>query len=85
MNINIDIERLILEGMPMSPSQGRLLQAALKDELNRLLATEGIPGNWQEGGVVPHIPGGAIQLKPGTNPSQMGQQIARGIYRGMQP
>ena len=76
MNIDIDIERMILEGVAISPSQGRKLQAAVEAELTRLLATEGIPENWQKGGVVPHVTGGAIQVKPGTNPTQMGQQIA---------
>ena len=83
MNINIDIEKLVFEGMAMSPSQQRLLQAAVEAELARLLRTEGIPDNWQAGGVVPLVPSGAIQLKLGTNPTQMGQQIAQGIYGGM--
>lgn len=82
MNINIDIERMILEGVAISPSQGRKLQAAVEAELTRLLATEGIPENWESSGVVPHVPGGAIQVKPGTNPTKMGQQIAQVIYRG---
>ena len=85
MNFNIDIERMILEGMPMSPSQGRKLQAAVEAELTRLLTTEGIPENWQAGRVVPHVSGSAIQVKPGTNPTKMGQQIAQGIYRGIKP
>jgi len=82
MNINIDIEKLVFEGMAMSPSQRRLLQASVEAELGRLMATEGIPDKWKAGGVVPS---GAIQLKPGTNSTQMGQQIARGIYGGMKP
>ncbi|MEA5621540.1 hypothetical protein [Nostoc sp. UHCC 0251] len=80
MNINIDIERLVLEGVPISPSQGRVLQRAVEKELSRLLANEGLPDNLLPGGVAP---GGAIQLKHGTNPTQMGQQIAQRIYRGM--
>ncbi len=76
MNINIDIEKLILEGMPISPSQARLLQAEVESELAKLLANKGIPDNLRSGGVVP---GGAIQLKPGTNSTQMGQQIAQEI------
>ena len=76
MNINIDIEKLIVEGMPISPSQARLLQAAVAEELERLLANEGLPDNLLSGGVVP---GGAIQVKPGTNPAQMRQQIAQEI------
>ncbi|MHC5730468.1 MAG: hypothetical protein ACYTXY_41450, partial [Nostoc sp.] len=69
----------------ISPSQGRLLQGAVEAELARLLRTEGIPDNWQAGGVVSHVPSGAIQVKPGTNPTQMAQQIAQTVYRGMKP
>ncbi|WP_448265572.1 hypothetical protein [Nostoc sp. DSM 114159] len=76
MNINIDIEKLILEGMPISPSQARLLQAEVEIELAKLLANKGIPNNLLSGGVVP---GGAIQVKPGINSTQMGQQIAQEI------
>ena len=83
MNINIDIEKLVLEGVSISPSQGRLLQGAVEAELARLLRIEGIPDNWQAGGVVPHVPSSAIQVKPGTNPTQMAQQIAQTVYRGM--
>ncbi|MCC5667910.1 hypothetical protein LC653_29545 [Nostoc sp. CHAB 5784] len=82
MNINIDIEKLILEGMPISRSQARLLQAEVESELARLLANEGLPDNLLSGGVVP---GGAIQVKPGTNTTQIGRQIAQEIYRGMKP
>lgn len=82
MNINIDIEKLVFEGIARSPSQRWLLQAPVEAELGRLLATEEIPDRWETGGVVPS---GAIQLKPGTNFTQMGQQIAREIYGGMKP
>jgi hypothetical protein len=82
MNINVQIERLVLEGVPISPSQGRLLQVAVESELAKLLANEGLPDNWLSGGVAPS---GSIQLKPETNSTQMGQQIAQRIYRGMKP
>ncbi|MEH2221903.1 hypothetical protein [Nostoc sp.] len=85
MNINIDIEKLILEGVAISPRQGRLLQAEVEAELARLLSAEGLPDEWQGAGIVPHVPSGAIQLKLGTNPTQMGRQIAQRIYRGMKP
>ncbi|MEH2372451.1 hypothetical protein [Nostoc sp.] len=85
MNINIDIEKLILEGVAISPRQGRLLQGLVEAELARLLSVEGLPDNWQAGEIVPHVPSGAIELELGNNPTQMGQQIAQGIYRGMKP
>ncbi len=85
MNINVQIERLVLEGVPISPSQGRLLQGAVEKELGRLLRGEGLPEKWQGGGAVSCVPGGMIQLMPERNPNQMGQQIAQAVYRGKKP
>ena len=85
MNINIDIEKLVVEGMSISPSQGRMLQAAVEAEMSRLLSAEGLPDNWQGGGAVSRVPSGTIQLTSESNTTQMGQQIAQAVYRGMQP
>lgn len=43
MNINIDIEKLIFEGMAISPNQRRMLRAAVEAKLGRLMASGGIP------------------------------------------
>jgi hypothetical protein len=42
MNINVNIERLVLEGVSVPPSQRPLLQAAVEAELAGLLTAEGL-------------------------------------------
>ncbi len=82
-NINIQIERLILDGLPISHNQRPLLQAAVEAELARLLAADGLAPNLQAGGVLPYVPGGSIQLASDGNPKTLGQQIAQAVYGGI--
>ncbi|KYC37276.1 hypothetical protein WA1_47535 [Scytonema hofmannii PCC 7110] len=83
MNIHINIERLILDGVTVSHAQRPLLQAALEKELGRLLATGGLGAEFLAGGAVPSVSAGNIQITPDSNYTQMGQQIAQAVYRGI--
>lgn len=83
MNINVNIERLILEGVSIPVSQRPLLQAAVEAELARLLTADGLASSWEKGGAVPSLSAGVIQLNSDINPTQLGQQIAQSVYRGM--
>jgi hypothetical protein len=83
MNINIHIERLILDGLPISHSQRPLVQAAVEAELARLLAADGLDSGLIAGGAMPSVPGGSIQLMSDGNPHTLGQQIAQAVYGGI--
>jgi hypothetical protein len=83
MNINLHIERLILDGLPVDRNQGPLIQAAVEAELTRLLAQNGMATDLQIGGAVPQLGANTIQLAPGNNPRQMGTQIAQSVYDGI--
>jgi hypothetical protein len=82
-NIAIHIERLALDGLPVTRSQGLLLQAALEAELARLLAANGLSPELQAGGAVPSLKAGNIQIASGSNPNQLGQQIAQAVHGGI--
>lgn len=83
MNIRINIERLILDGLPIIHSQGPLVQAAVEAELTRLLTEKGLTESLQAGGAVPSVRADGIQLVSGNSPAQMGTQIARSVYSGI--
>jgi len=83
MNINVHIERLILDGLPMTRSQGTLVQAALETEVARLVATNGLDPELAAGGALPSVKADGIQLTNGSNPTQLGQQVARAVYGGI--
>ena len=83
MNITINIERLILDGLPIAAAQGPLVQAALEAELGRLLAVDGLAAGLLAGGAVPALPAGAIRVQPGDTPAQIGTHIAQTLYGGL--
>ena len=82
MNINLHIERLVLDGVNIAPGQRDLLQASVTTELTRLLNNSGLAGKLVEGVSLPGLSTNSIQLT-GNNPTQLGQQIAQSVYGGI--
>ncbi len=83
MNIKLHIERLILDGVVISPGQRHLLQTSLETELTRLLADGGLSPSLAEGAALPHVTASGIQLAGGNDPTRLGQQIAQSVYGGI--
>jgi hypothetical protein len=83
MNINLRIERLILDGLPIAPAQSALVQAAVEAELGRLLTAGGLHAGLHSGIALPSLRANALQLNAGSNPTQIGQQIAQAVYGGI--
>ncbi|HEY9695885.1 MAG TPA: hypothetical protein V6D10_01245 [Trichocoleus sp.] len=83
MNINLHIDRLILDGLPIPHSQRPLLQAAVEAELTRLLTVNGLSHHLTNGIAIPQISTSDLQLTPNSSPAQIGQQIAQSVYGGI--
>jgi hypothetical protein len=82
MNINLHIERLVLDGVNLAPGQRQLLQASVETELTRLLTAGGLSANLAQGTALPRLSTSGIQMT-GNNPTQMGRQIAQSVYGGI--
>lgn len=80
MNINLHIERLILDGLPLEARDGAAIRAAVEAELVRLLTENGDFSNRQTGLATPSVRADAVQVAAQSNPAQIGQQIAGSIY-----
>jgi hypothetical protein len=83
MRIVLDIERLILDGLPLEKRHGLKVQAAVEKELTSLLAARGLDHEWQSGRAVPRVHASGFQLANENSPNRLGQQIARSIYSGI--
>jgi hypothetical protein len=83
VKINLHIERLVLDGLPVSRLQGSLVQAAVERELARLLVTGGLSPGFQAGGAVPSLRVGNIRLEKERQPGAIGKQIADAVYGGI--
>ena len=83
MNISVTIEKLVLDGFDLTPTDRAVLTGAMREELGRLLATEGLGEGWPDGSVIGHIDAGQIEYGPGRSPTETGRQIAGAVYGGL--
>ena len=78
MNINLHIERLVLDPAAVAASDSGLLSAALRDELSRLLAASAIP--LKQGIALPSLRAAPVSIDPGTRAHEIGRRVAQSIH-----
>ncbi|MGA7180814.1 MAG: hypothetical protein WBX11_14690 [Thiobacillaceae bacterium] len=83
MNINLHIERLVLDGLPMETEHGPLIQQAVERELTTLLTNSQLPDALRSGGSLYRLQTPEIQISYGVRPVPLGQQIAGAVYKGL--
>lgn len=83
MNINLHIERLVLDGINIAPDQSHLLQTSVATELKRILAEGGLSSDLAQGTNLSCLSGSSIQINEGGKPAQLGRQIAQSVYEGI--
>lgn len=81
-DISVHIERLVLDGVTLSPGQAAQLQAAVQHELIRLLQQDGVSPALQ-GGAVPALAAPSIEIAAPFQPAAAGRQIARSVYASL--
>jgi len=80
MRIRLNVERLVLEGLPLQSSQGPLVQGAFEAELARLLAESGRAAELASGAAVPRLNAQGISIDPLDGPQAIGRKIAGSVH-----
>ena len=83
MKINLHIERLVLDGLPVDSTKGGRVRAAVEKELARLLAAGGLSQHLGAGAAVPRLRGGNIKVTKGVQAGGLGRSIARAVHEGI--
>jgi hypothetical protein len=83
LKVNVQIERLILDGVHIPPRERPLLKAAVEGELSRLLAVDGLKKELTAGGAMPSLSAAPVQLANNNDPERFGQEIAQAVYKGI--
>ena len=76
--IHLHIERLVLEGLPVTGSETGLIQTAVEAELARLLGKNGIGPSSAR--FVARATSEDISLSKTTRPSSLGRRIGKSIH-----
>jgi hypothetical protein len=86
MTIRVRIDRVVLDGVPVTTAQARHVRAAIESELGRLFAERGLPrdraGRPLRAAATPslHAPDTSI---PHGEPAGTGTRIAGAVYRSL--
>ena len=81
MKIELHIERVILDGVPMD--QPRVLRRALERELSNRLKEGGLSPEFRQSAAVPYVGGETIEIRQGQPATRLSTQVARAVYRGI--
>jgi hypothetical protein len=80
MKLQIHIERLVLEGLPVNGAGGHHVQGAVQAELAWLLSQAGLAHELQSGGAVPRLKTAEIAMTRDDKPTELGERIAQAIH-----
>lgn len=83
MSVNLHIDRLILDGLPLSPAQGKIVKAAVEKKLSRMLEDSGMRVELQTCGGCYAARTVGISPADGRDAVALGEQIAVAVYRGI--
>ena len=83
MNINLHIERLVLDGLPVNHGENAFVKTAVEAELGRLLAANGLNPDFHPGGDEPSLKADGFQMNNDSDPAHLGHQIAQALYAGI--
>jgi|GEM_PF-1015045 len=82
INWDIQIDRIVLDGIQLTRYQQMQLKESLEAELSRMFAGKGMPGDTRA--VRGKISATPIYLPPGKpGPVQLGKQIASSVYSSL--
>ncbi|OYY68096.1 hypothetical protein [Sphingomonas sp. 28-63-12] len=83
MIVNLHIERLVLEGLPVRAKDTTVLAAAVDAALRRLLAEPGTAAALNAGASTAVRAGEPITLTTASDPAAIGDLIGRAIFGGI--
>jgi hypothetical protein len=83
MNIAIHIERLVLEGLPVTSYEAPLVQAAVEAELTRLLSQGGVAPSLRRGADLHYLRADSVNFDHDARPIAMGSQIASVVHKSI--
>ena len=80
MKINVRIERLILDGLPIERRDAAAVQAAVEAKLTELFNAGALSPALLSGSMLSSLRAASIELQETVNPTGLGQQIAEAVH-----
>lgn len=81
--ISLHIERLVVDGLPLTEAQAARLQASVERELARLIAERGDPGAWGGADAGRRGAPAPVVRWDAARPHQLGRALAGGVLASL--
>lgn len=81
--VHLRIDRLVVDGLPLSSQQGPAFQAALQAELAGLFTRRGLPSALDRSGALDRLDAGRVAFQARPNLFVAAAQVAQAVYRGL--
>lgn len=85
MNVELWIERLVVDGLPMSAGDGEVLRATLQKELARRLRRDGLGARLTRGLAAPRLTVDSVRLPREAGPAEIARQVGRSLHGALSP
>lgn len=83
MRIELHIERLVLEGVPLGSAEAERVRGAVARELERMLASAMPTDGLLQSRALPWVGAPVLTLHPGERPETLGRHIAGCVLGGI--
>lgn len=83
MNIQVDIERLVVDGLDLGTHEAAHLRAAMQVHLTRLLEEQGLPGLASASIALRSLRGAAVEWPQPSGAGVLGERIAASVHAGL--
>ena len=84
MKIRLHIDRVLVDGLPIAPSQAPYLRGVIEAELARLLDSGGLGYDFGSG-TLARLSGSGMRVAPGASVDDIGAAIAGATYGSLFP
>ncbi len=79
MTITVHVERLLLDGLPLTSRDGILVQAGIVSELERLLRDGDLLEAWNRGAAMPRLEAPGISVAAGDRAADIAASVANAV------
>jgi hypothetical protein len=83
VNIELHVDRLVLDGFSLSPGERDAIRASLENELTRLLEKGTLSPELLSGRALPTLAAPTLETLAGLPAPALGAGIAQAIYRAL--
>ncbi|MEK8033831.1 hypothetical protein AACH06_23655 [Ideonella sp. DXS29W] len=83
--LSMQIDRVVLQGVPLAPADGARVERALSQALHRLITDGNVDLQQLQPQAIDRLQLPELRLEAGVTPEQLGHRLAAALWGGLKP